>query len=82
MRRATLEGRQIGRSKLEIHRDALLRDRERGMSLSEIATADKISKASVCRVLKVAKDPVAKGSMPWVANSVENKRASASAVAA
>lgn len=52
MRRARLEGRQIGRAPLRVDRDAILRDRERGLSLSQIAKAHRISKASVCRILK------------------------------
>ena len=52
MRRARLEGRQIGRAPLRVDRDAILRDRERGLSLSQIAKTHKISKASVCRILK------------------------------
>src|SRR5215469_1922055 len=39
MRRARLEGRQIGRAPLRVDRDAILRDRERGLSLSQIAKA-------------------------------------------
>ncbi len=52
MRRARLEGRQIGRAPLRVDRDAILRDRERGLSLSQIAKSHRISKASVCRILK------------------------------
>jgi len=52
MRRARLEGRQIGRAPLSVDRNAILRDRERGLSLSQIAKTHKISKASVCRILK------------------------------
>lgn len=52
MRRARLEGRQIGRAPLRVDRDAILRDRERGLSLSQIAKTHKVSKASVCRILK------------------------------
>src|SRR5580700_8004950 len=37
MRRARLEGRQIGRAPLSVDRRALLRDRGRGMSLSQLA---------------------------------------------
>ncbi len=54
MRRAKLEGRRIGRAPLDVDRDAVLRDRAQGMSLADIATAHRISKASVCRVLKQA----------------------------
>jgi DNA invertase Pin-like site-specific DNA recombinase len=52
MRRAKLEGRQIGRPKLIFDRAAILRDRERGMSLSKIAQAHGISRALVSRTLK------------------------------
>ena len=52
MRRAKLEGRRIGRAPLDIDRPAVLRDRASGMSLAEVAKTHRISKASVCRVLK------------------------------
>ncbi len=35
MRRAKLEGRHIGRKPLDIDRQAILRDRDRGLSLAE-----------------------------------------------
>lgn len=46
MRRAKLEGRHIGRKPLEIDRQAILRDRERGMSLGELAKTHRVSKTS------------------------------------
>ena len=52
MRRARLEGRRIGREPLNVDRQALLRDRQRGMSLGQLAKSYRISRASVCRVLK------------------------------
>jgi DNA invertase Pin-like site-specific DNA recombinase len=52
MRRARLDGRQIGRKPLEVDRDAVIRDRAKGMSLADVAKTHRISKASVCRVLK------------------------------
>ena len=52
MRRARLEGRQIGRARLDVDHTALAADRRDGMSLSRIATKHGISKASVCRLLK------------------------------
>jgi DNA invertase Pin-like site-specific DNA recombinase len=61
MRRARLEGRRIGREPLQVNRDALLRDRERGMSLNQLAKAHGISKASVCRVLKQEREAVSRG---------------------
>jgi DNA invertase Pin-like site-specific DNA recombinase len=56
MRRAKLEGRHIGRRPLEINRDAVLQDRDRGQSLNQIAATHLISRATVSRVLKQSKD--------------------------
>jgi DNA invertase Pin-like site-specific DNA recombinase len=61
MRRAKLEGRRIGRAPLNVNRVALLRDRERGLSLNQLAKAHGISKASVCRVLREEKEGVSRG---------------------
>lgn len=52
MRRAKLEGRRIGRTPLDVDRDAIVRDRRSGMSLSQVATKHGISRASVCRLVK------------------------------
>ena len=52
MRRATLEGRQIGRKPLDIDREQVVRDRFTGMSLSQVAKKHRISRASVCRLMK------------------------------
>ena len=73
MRRAKLEGRQIGRAPLQIDRLALLRDRERGMSLNQLARAYRISKASVCRIIKVAKPPVSDGFVLTASTFVQDK---------
>ena len=51
MRRACLDGRQIGRKPLELDREAILRDRRRGQSLRQIARAHSISRATVHRVI-------------------------------
>jgi DNA invertase Pin-like site-specific DNA recombinase len=56
MRRARLEGRHIGRRPLEVDRVAVLRDRNRGHSLTDIAKAHRVSRATVSRLLKQAKD--------------------------
>jgi len=61
MRRAKLEGRHIGRKPLEIDRQAILRDRERGMSLGDLAKNHRVSKTSIRRALKQAASPVPKG---------------------
>src|ERR1700741_2999887 len=73
MRRAKLEGRRIGRTPLQVDRAALLRDRQRGLSLNQLARAHKISKASVCRVLQEVKAPVSIGSVSNVSTSVANQ---------
>jgi DNA invertase Pin-like site-specific DNA recombinase len=56
MRRAKLEGRHIGRTPLDFDRAAVLHDRGRGMSLTEIAKAHRISRATVSRVIKEARE--------------------------
>jgi len=55
MRRAKLEGRQIGRSRLEVNRQQVIQDRRSGMSLTQVAKKHAISRASVCRLVKEAK---------------------------
>jgi Resolvase, N terminal domain len=47
MRRARLEGQHINRRPLDIDRAAVLRDRTRGQSRSEIETTFRISRATV-----------------------------------
>jgi DNA invertase Pin-like site-specific DNA recombinase len=54
MRRARLEGRQIGRTPLNIDRQQVVRDRRSGMSLTCVAKKHRISRASVCRLMKEA----------------------------
>jgi DNA invertase Pin-like site-specific DNA recombinase len=57
LRRARLEGRQLGRKPIEIDRPSLLRDRARGLSLAQLAKVYKISRTSVARVLKHSEGP-------------------------
>jgi DNA invertase Pin-like site-specific DNA recombinase len=73
MRRAKLEGRRIGRAPLQVNRALLLRDRERGLSLNQLAKAHGISKASVCRVLKEEREAVSRGVAPTAAALGEPK---------
>jgi DNA-binding Lrp family transcriptional regulator len=69
-----LEGRQIGRAPLDIDRQAVLRDRGRGMSLTEIATAHRISRATVSRVIKEAREATSpKGCVPLPLQTDENR---------
>jgi DNA invertase Pin-like site-specific DNA recombinase len=52
MRRAKLEGRHIGRKPLTLDHDAILRDRQRGQSLSQLAKGHLVSRATIHRVLQ------------------------------
>jgi DNA invertase Pin-like site-specific DNA recombinase len=52
MRRAKLEGRQIGRARLVVDREQVIHDRRSGMSLTQVARKHSISRASVCRLMK------------------------------
>ena len=52
MRRAKLEGRQIGRRPIDIDRPGIFRDRSRGMSLTEVARAHGVSRAMISKVLR------------------------------
>lgn len=54
MRRARLEGRQIGRARLDVDGKQVIRDRRSGMSLTRVAEKHAISRASVCRLMKEA----------------------------
>jgi DNA invertase Pin-like site-specific DNA recombinase len=54
MRRARLEGRQIGRARLDVDREQVVLDRRSGMSLTQVARKHSISRASVCRLMKGA----------------------------
>jgi DNA invertase Pin-like site-specific DNA recombinase len=47
MRRAKLDGRQIGRSRLDMNREQIVHDRRSGMSLTQVAKKHGISRASV-----------------------------------
>ena len=62
MRRARLEGRHIGRPSLELDPAAILRDRERGQSLRELARSYRVSRTTIHRVLREQANPaVSKG---------------------
>jgi DNA invertase Pin-like site-specific DNA recombinase len=52
MRRARLDGQHIGRPRLQVDREAVLRDRARGSSLAQLARTYQISRASIARVLQ------------------------------
>jgi DNA invertase Pin-like site-specific DNA recombinase len=52
IRRARLEGRQIGRARLDVDREQVVSDRRSGLSLTQVAKRHNISRASVCRLMK------------------------------
>lgn len=54
MRRARLEGQRLGRAPLAIDREALVRDRLSGMSLTETAKRHRVSRATVVRLVREA----------------------------
>jgi DNA invertase Pin-like site-specific DNA recombinase len=74
MRRAKLEGRRLGRAPLNVDRAALLRDREHGMSLTQVAKTYNISRASVCRIIRETKPLVSEGCPPTPSQTHENRR--------
>lgn len=52
MRRARLEGRPIGRRPIELDRTAILRDRQHGHSLGQLARTYHVSRTTIHRVLQ------------------------------
>ena len=67
MRRARLEGRQIGRARLDVDREQVVIDRRSGLSLTQVAKKHNISRASVCRMMKEANE----NSVPGVLNPAD-----------
>jgi hypothetical protein len=57
-----------------VDRLTILHDRNAGMSLNELAKTHRISKASVCRVLKESKAPVSEGLIPAASASTDDKQ--------
>jgi len=56
MRRARLEGRHIGRNPLELDRAAILRGRQQGQSLAQLAKVHRASRTTILRVLRQITD--------------------------
>jgi DNA invertase Pin-like site-specific DNA recombinase len=64
MRRARLEGRQIGRPALALDREAIVGERRRGQSLGQIARTHCASRATIHRIIQAempVNQPVSKG---------------------
>src|ERR1019366_1871757 len=64
MRRAKLEGRQIGRARLDINREQVVRDRRSVLSLTTVAKRHSISRASVCRLMQEANGSLIGAAIP------------------
>jgi DNA invertase Pin-like site-specific DNA recombinase len=58
MRRAKLEGRPIGRQPLDLDRTGILRDRNQGQSLRQLAKSYRVSRATIHRVVCQQATPV------------------------
>lgn len=74
MRRAKLEGRQIGRRPLDIDRSAVLRDRERGLSLTEVARVHGVSRAMVSKIVRESKEAASHEGLPPAPSQVIENR--------
>jgi DNA invertase Pin-like site-specific DNA recombinase len=62
MRRAKIEGRRLGRPPVKVDVAALRRDRERGMSLKQLAREYRIGQTTVRRFLAASEPAAPKGS--------------------
>jgi DNA invertase Pin-like site-specific DNA recombinase len=79
MRRAKLEGRQIGRRPLALDRGAILRERTAGHSLREIAKSHRVSRAMISKVLREEKTAGHKGVLPASPQAAENRQSETAA---
>lgn len=74
LRRARLEGRHIGRRPLDIDRAAVLRDRDRGLSLTEVAKAHGISRAMVSKIVRQRRPPAGHETLVQAPPQVQQNR--------
>ena len=74
MRRAKLEGRHIGRRPLDVDRAAVLRDRQRGLSLTQVAKAHTISRALVSKILRDARSDTGHEGVPTALLQLQENR--------
>lgn len=70
MRRARLEGQRLGRPRLELDQQAIVREREAGLSLGQIAKRHVVSRTTIHRVL----NSVPKGSVQTPSQVSENRQ--------
>lgn len=64
MKRAKLEGKVIGRARLDVDREQIVIDRRSGLSLTHVAKHHNISRATVCRLMNEANRVVMDAGMP------------------
>jgi DNA invertase Pin-like site-specific DNA recombinase len=74
MRRAKLEGRHIGRPPLDVDRAAVLRDRQRGLSLTDVAKAHRISRAFVSKIVREARNIAGHEGVPPALSQLNENR--------
>lgn len=74
IRRARLEGRHIGRRPLDIDRAAVLRDRDRGLSLTDVAKAHGISRAMVSKIVRQRREPASHKTVVQVPSQLHENR--------
>jgi DNA invertase Pin-like site-specific DNA recombinase len=74
LRRAKLEGRRLGRPPLLVDREAVLRDRQQGLSISQLAKQHGIAETSVRRLLRQSKSTPPKTLVPPPSQATENTR--------
>lgn len=74
MRRAKLEGRHIGRRPLDLDRAAVLRDRQRGLSLTDIAKAHRCSRGLVSKILRDARTADSHEGVPTTISQPQENR--------
>ncbi len=72
LRRAKLEGRRLGRPPLLVDREAVLRDREQGMSISQLAKQHGIAETSVRRLLRQPESTPPKTPVPPPTQVIDN----------
>ncbi len=74
IRRARLEGRHIGRRPLDIDRAAVLRDRDHGLSLTEVAKAHGISRAMVSKIIRQRLGPTSHETLVQAPSQLQQNR--------
>ena len=74
MRRAKLEGRRLGRPPLPVDVESLVRDRQGGLSMSQLANQYQVAETTVRRLLRQAAGAPPKRSTQPTPQLAENTR--------